>query len=81
MTLAALALLVAMGDDPSRAAAPVHVAAYPYQGDARIMEAYVEKMFRPAAGLVGVKAGRYRTPFGRRAALDAGVTCSFRFQP
>jgi hypothetical protein len=115
VTFEALALLLAMGQDPSRTTSPVHVdtditvghstegvdaaatqirlfganaddwrfliegawggtttdvptdafgAAYPYHGDARLMEAFVEKMFRPAAGLVGVKAGRYRTPFG-----------------
>ena len=121
MTLAALTLLVAMGQDPSRAAPPVHVdtditvghstegvdaaatqirlfganaddwrfliegawggtttsvptdafgAAYPYRGDARLMEAFVEKMFRPAAALVGVKTGRYRTPFGISSRSD-----------
>jgi hypothetical protein len=121
VTLAALALLLAMGQDPLRAAPPVHVdtdmtvghstegvdaaamqirlfgasaddwrfliegawggtatnlqtdafgAAYPYRGDARLMEAFVEKMFRPAAGLIGVKAGRYRTPFGISSRSD-----------
>jgi hypothetical protein len=121
VTLAALALLFAMRDDPSRATPPVHVdtditvghstegvdaaavqmrlfgaagndwrflveavwgtrrtavpsdafgAAYPYEGDVQPMEAYVEKMFRPAAGLVGVKAGRYRTPFGISSRSD-----------
>jgi hypothetical protein len=39
-------------------------AAYPYDGRLRPMETFVEKMFRPASALVGVKGGRYRTPFG-----------------
>jgi hypothetical protein len=37
--------------------------AYPYSG-ARAMEAFGEKTFRRGRGLVGVRAGRYRTPFG-----------------
>ncbi len=39
-------------------------AAYPYTGRVRPMETFIEKMFRPASSLVGIKAGRYRTPFG-----------------
>jgi len=39
-------------------------AAYPYDGQLRPMEAYVERTFRPAGRLVGVRAGRYRLPFG-----------------
>jgi hypothetical protein len=39
-------------------------AAYPYDRRLRPMEMYVERMFRPAGVLVGVKGGRYRTPFG-----------------
>lgn len=39
-------------------------AAYPYDRTLRPMETYLEKMFKPGASLVGIKAGRYRTPFG-----------------
>jgi len=39
-------------------------AAYPYDGKLRAMEAYVERTFRPSGGLFGVRAGRYRLPFG-----------------
>ena len=39
-------------------------AAYPYEGRIRPMEVFGEKMFRPANYLLGVRAGRYRTPFG-----------------
>jgi hypothetical protein len=39
-------------------------AAYPYDRTLRAMETYVEKMFTPGGSLVGIKAGRYRTPFG-----------------
>jgi hypothetical protein len=39
-------------------------AAYPYSHRARPMEAYVEKISRPGGLLLGVRGGRYRTPFG-----------------
>ena len=39
-------------------------AAYPYDRTLRPMETYLEKMFRPGGSLLGIKAGRYRTPFG-----------------
>jgi hypothetical protein len=39
-------------------------AAYPYDRTLRPMETYLEKMFTPGASIVGLKAGRYRTPFG-----------------
>ncbi len=39
-------------------------AAYPYDRTFRPMETYLEKMFTPGGSLVGIKAGRYRTPFG-----------------
>jgi hypothetical protein len=39
-------------------------AAYPYTGEATLMEAYGERLFRPGRAMVGIKAGRYRTPFG-----------------
>ena len=39
-------------------------AAYPYGGKVKVIEAYAERLFRPGRGLFGVRAGRYRTPFG-----------------
>jgi hypothetical protein len=39
-------------------------AAYPYDRRVRPMEAFTEKTFHPGRVLVGVRAGRYRTPFG-----------------
>ena len=39
-------------------------AAYPYDNRVQATEAFGERMFRPGNGLVGVRAGRYRTPFG-----------------
>ena len=39
-------------------------AAYPYGGHVDVMEAYGERLFRPGRALVGIRAGRYRTPFG-----------------
>ena len=45
-------------------------AAYPYDGHPDLMEAYGERMFQPGRGLVGVRLGRYRTPFGIYSASD-----------
>ena len=39
-------------------------AAYPYDNRVQFTEAFAERMFRPGKGLVGIRAGRYRTPFG-----------------
>jgi hypothetical protein len=39
-------------------------AAYPYGGHVNLMEAYAERYFRPHGALLGVRAGRFRTPFG-----------------
>jgi hypothetical protein len=39
-------------------------AAYPYDRRVRPMEAYVEKLYSYGRGLAGLRAGRYRTPFG-----------------
>ena len=39
-------------------------AAYPYGGHAEVIETYGERLFTPRKGLVGIRAGRYRTPFG-----------------
>ena len=38
--------------------------AYPYGNRVQVIEAYGERMFRPSGRIFGVKAGRYRTPFG-----------------
>ena len=39
-------------------------AAYPYGGRLDVIEAYAERLFTPGRTLVGIRAGRYRTPFG-----------------
>jgi len=39
-------------------------AAYPYGNRVQVIEAYAERLFRPGPGLIGFRAGRYRTPFG-----------------
>ena len=44
--------------------------AYPYEGPLQIIEAYGERTFLPGRALFGVKAGRYRTPFGISSASD-----------
>ena len=47
------------------AASDAFGAAYPYDRTLRPIETYGEKMFEPGDGrCVGIKAGRYRTPFG-----------------
>jgi hypothetical protein len=47
-------------------------AAYPYDRRIRPMEIYGEKMFRPGNYLLGIRAGRYRTPFGISSRGDYG---------
>jgi hypothetical protein len=49
-------------------------ASYPYDGRLRPMEIYGEKMFRPGNGLLGVRGGRFRTPFGLSLRGDHGYT-------
>jgi hypothetical protein len=49
-------------------------AAYPYDRRLRFMELYGEKMFRPRNYLLGVRAGRYRTPFGMSNRSDHAYT-------
>jgi hypothetical protein len=44
--------------------------AYPYEGPLQVIEAYGERTFLPGRALFGVKAGRYRTPFGISSASD-----------
>ena len=48
--------------------------AYPYDGRLRPMEIYGEKMFRPRNHLLGVRGGRYRTPFGISSRGDHAYT-------
>ena len=52
-------------------------AAYPYDGRVRPMEMFTERLFRPGESIVGIRAGRYRTPFGISGRSDyayAGFT-------
>jgi hypothetical protein len=49
-------------------------AAYPYDRRLRPMEIYGEKMFRPRRRLLGVRGGRYRTPFGISSRGDHAYT-------
>jgi hypothetical protein len=45
-------------------------AAYPYATGAHVMEAYGERVFQPGRLIAGVRAGRFRTPFGIYARSD-----------
>jgi hypothetical protein len=49
-------------------------AAYPYGGRLEVIEAYGERMFRPGNAIVGVRAGRFRTPFGIYNSSDHAYT-------
>ena len=49
-------------------------AAYPYSGRVILMEAYGERYFSPGGALLGVRAGRFRTPFGIYSRSDYGYT-------
>jgi hypothetical protein len=44
--------------------------AYPYDGPIELIEAYGERTFLPGRALFGLKAGRYRTPFGISSGSD-----------
>jgi hypothetical protein len=44
--------------------------AYPYSEQVRVMETYGERLFAPGRGLLAVRAGRYRTPFGISSGSD-----------
>ena len=57
---------------------PAFGTAYPYRNRVQIIEAYAEQMLRPRHGLVGIKAGRYRTPFGISSASDQGYSGFWR---
>jgi len=48
--------------------------AYPYGGRLDVIEAYGERIFRPRNAIVGVRAGRFRTPFGIYNASDHAYT-------
>ena len=45
-------------------------AAYPYANRAQVIEAYGERMFEPGPFLLGIRGGRYRTPFGISSGSD-----------
>ena len=45
-------------------------AAYPYGGHVEVIETYGERLFMPGRSLVGIRAGRYRTPFGISSRSD-----------
>jgi hypothetical protein len=45
-------------------------AAYPYDGRLKLIEAYADRVFQPRQGIVIVRAGRFRTPFGISSASD-----------
>ena len=47
-------------------------AAYPYERRIEIMEAYGERTFRMDRAIAGVRAGRFRTPFGIYNGADHG---------
>ncbi len=47
-------------------------AAFPYDRRVRPIEAYVERFGQPGGMLVGVRAGRYRVPFGIYSRSDHG---------
>ena len=49
-------------------------AAYPYAGRAVVMEAYAERFFRPRRAVLGVRAGRFRMPFGIYGRSDYGYS-------
>jgi len=66
-----------IGDVPSESdpiGTDVFGAAYPYGGRVKLMEAYAERTFRPHGALLGVRAGRFRTPFGIYSRSDYAYT-------
>ena len=60
------------GVDPT--GTDVFGAAYPYGGHAVLMEIYAERFFRPRGALLGVRAGRFRMPFGIYTRSDYGYS-------
>ncbi len=63
---------VPTGSDPI--GSDVFGAAYPYGGRVHLVEAYAERYFRPGRALLGLRAGRFRTPFGIYSRSDYGYT-------
>jgi hypothetical protein len=49
-------------------------AAYPYSGSVQLIEAWGERFFRPNGALLGVRAGRFRMPFGIYSRSDHGYS-------
>ncbi len=49
-------------------------AAYPCSGRVRLMEMYAERYFRPRGAMPGVRAGRFRMPFGIDSRSDHGYS-------
>ncbi len=49
-------------------------AAYPYGGRTELMEIYAERYFRPRGAIFGVRAGRFRMPFGIYSRSDYGYS-------
>jgi hypothetical protein len=71
------------GDDPviggglngaSPMGTDVFGAAYPYGNRVELMEIYAERYFKPRRLLLGVRAGRFRTPFGIYSRSDYGYS-------
>ena len=47
---------------------------YPYSGRVQLMEMYAERYFRPRGAVLGVRAGRFRMPFGIYSRSDYGYS-------
>ncbi|HYN07784.1 MAG TPA: hypothetical protein VES67_10370 [Vicinamibacterales bacterium] len=60
--------------DTSSAASDAFGAAYPYDGRVRPMELYLERTAHRGGAILGVRAGRYRLPFGISARSDHAYT-------
>jgi hypothetical protein len=54
----------------SRTGSDAFGAAYPYDNRVRPIETYVERLTHSGPTIVGLRLGRYRTPFGMSAASD-----------
>lgn len=66
-----------LGDVPTGAdpiGSDVFGAAYPYSGNVNLIEAYAERFFRPRGLVLGIKGGRFRTPFGMYTRSDHAYT-------
>lgn len=61
-----------IGADPM--GTDVFGAAYPYSKRVELIEVYAERYFRPRGLLVGVRGGRFRTPFGIYSRSDYGYS-------